>query len=81
MMPDHFIGDALRMELPAIGYNLSQRLAALWPTKALLEGMDGSFNVEGYAHEGHCALVECPTPHSQRLAHYLGTEHRPLYRA
>jgi len=81
MMPDHFIGDALRMELPAIGYNLSQRLAALWPTKALLEGMDGSFNVEGYAHEGHCALVERPTPHSQRLAHYLGTEHRPLYRA
>ncbi len=80
-MPAHFIDDALQQELPAIGYNLSRRLAVLWPDKALLEGMDGSFNVEGYARAGHCALTERPTPHSQRLAHYRGPEHRPFYRA
>jgi len=81
MMPAHFIGDALRAEPAAISYNLSQRLAMLWPDKALLEGMDGAFNVEGYAREGRCALVERPVPHSQRVAHYLGPEQRPLYRA
>jgi len=81
MMPDHFIGDALQFPPTAIGYNLSQRLAALWPDKALLEGLDGSFDVEGYARAGHCALAESRAPHSQRLAHYFGVDHRPLYRA
>jgi len=81
MMPAHFIGDALQYAPTAIGYNLSQRLAALWPDKALLEGLDGSFDVEGYARAGHCALAESRAPHSQRLAYYFGADHRPLYRA
>lgn len=49
---------ALNQRPSAIGYYLGQRLASLFPGKAIFEGMTPAFNVEAWARADLCSLIE-----------------------
>ncbi len=57
MDPEDLIAEALRLPFNAIEFDVSQRLAACYPGKAIIQGGDGLFDVEEYACAGHCHLA------------------------
>src|SRR5690348_2641637 len=56
MYKEQLIREALSLSPNAISYYVSQILADRFPKKALVEGVDGLFDVEEYAHDGHCTI-------------------------
>jgi hypothetical protein len=70
MDKQHFIREALCLPTTAIDYHLSQHLAELFPTKAMIEGTEGLFNVEEYARAGQCTFEFGATVYDQVLTHW-----------
>ena len=54
---EDFIKDALHKPNDYIAYHVGRELAELHPGKAILEGQDGSFDLEEYVCADKCALV------------------------
>jgi SpoVK/Ycf46/Vps4 family AAA+-type ATPase len=54
---EDFIKDALLNPNDYIAYHVGRELAKLHPGKAILEGHDGSFDLEEYVYAEKCALV------------------------
>lgn len=59
----HFISAALQLPVHAIAYEVSVRLSELYPEKALLHGSEWTFDLEGYARAGHCAIAAYAVPY------------------
>lgn len=70
---ERLIDDALHEPAQAISYRLHRWLRGLFPDRALLEGNDQTFNLEGYGRAGHCLLEENALPLSQHLTYWLGS--------
>ena len=65
MKINKLISKSLSLPLAAISYNVSQGLSALYPDKAIVEGSEWSFNVQGYAAENFCTLEPQSYIHNQ----------------
>ncbi|HBE18960.1 MAG TPA: ATPase [Cyanobacteria bacterium UBA11149] len=59
------ITKALNLPSNAIPYYVSQKLAALYPDKAVVEGRDCAFDVESYAREKKCSIEQNMSIHNQ----------------
>jgi AAA+ superfamily predicted ATPase len=77
----HLIGEALCQPLPALSYLISQRLAIANAGKAIVEGEDGSFDLEEYARAGHCTLARRTDLHGQIQSAFDGDENAIVQRA
>jgi ATPase family associated with various cellular activities (AAA) len=66
------IDDILREPMTVMGYELSRRLAALFPDEGVLEGVAPIFNVQAFADAGLCALVPRTEPHGQWTTFWAG---------
>lgn len=75
MEREQLIAEALRLPMSAIEYQVSQRLAAGYPDRALVEGDDRLFNVEEYARAGHCTLERPAAVHNQTTTRWRGPRH------
>jgi len=71
---EHFISAALNLAGNVIGYDVSERLAALYPDRAVVESDSGAFDLEDYAAAGHCTLTPKPTPHPEFMLSWYGPE-------
>ena len=71
---EHFIGAALHLPGTVIGYDVSERLARLYPDRAVIECDSGAFDLEDYARAGHCALAPKPAPHPQLVMSWYGPD-------
>jgi hypothetical protein len=76
---EDFFTDALASPYDLTSYHVSRRLAELFPAKAVVEGDDYSFDLEGYARAGLCEVVAEARPHAQTLTEWEGAG-RPLKR-
>lgn len=65
MSIESLLGAALAQPTNAIAYSVSERLAALFPECAVLEGEVGHCGVEEYARAGHCSLTLKAGAHNQ----------------
>ncbi|HEY5002821.1 MAG TPA: ATP-binding protein [Ktedonobacteraceae bacterium] len=74
MDKERLISEILLLPQTAIEYHLSKQLAELFPTKALIEGDIGNFDVQGYAAAGHCTLTGRTFSYNQVLTHWTGRE-------
>lgn len=63
---EDFIKDALHNPTDYISYHVGRELAKLHPDKAILEGHDGSFDLEEYVCAERCALVHETSIFNQR---------------
>src|SRR5579885_2157761 len=59
----HFISAALHLPGHAIAYEVSVRLAELYPEKALVQGSAWAFDLEGYARAGYCEITAYAVPY------------------
>src|SRR5262245_51374605 len=57
--------DTLRQPLSSLPYDLSQRLAAMHKGRAMLEGDDGDFDVQGFVRAGLAEARILPSIHAQ----------------
>ena len=73
MDTSQLIREALHHPTSAIAYCVSQKLAALYPDRGMVESNDCSFNLEAYSHAQHCTIAPKPIPHSQVLTHWAGS--------
>ncbi len=71
---EHFISTALNLAGNVIGYDVSERLAALYPDRAVVESDSGAFDLEDYAAAGYCTLTPKPTPHPELMLSWYGPE-------
>lgn len=71
---EQLISEALCLRTSAIDYHVSKHLKTLFPDKAFIEGRDGLFNVEEYAHAQHCTLEQKAAFHTQMLTRWVGPE-------
>lgn len=76
---DDFFSDALANPCDLTSYHVSRRLAELFPGRAVLEGEDGSFDLDEYARAGLCEVVVETRTHAQTLTGWDGPT-RPLKR-
>jgi hypothetical protein len=53
---ESLLGDGLQQPVTAIAYEVSRRLAAQFPDKALIEGDSCSFDLRQFVEGGHCTL-------------------------
>lgn len=74
MDKERLISEILLLPQTAIEYHLSKQLAELFPTKALIEGDIGNFDLQGYAAAGHCTLTGRTFNYNQVLTHWRGRE-------
>jgi AAA+ superfamily predicted ATPase len=74
MDKEHLISEILLLPQTAIEYHLSKQLAELFPTKALIEGDIGNFDVQGYAAAGLCTLTGRTFSYNQMTTHWSGRE-------
>ena len=72
MQIDHLILEALSQPKDAINYFVSQALADLFPDRAVLESGDHSFNLEQFAHAGHCKLELSHRLHNRMVTSWHG---------
>ena len=70
----YFISATLHLPGNAITYDVSERLAALFPDRAVIQTNASAFELEDYAAEGHCVLAARPEPHAQRVLEWYGPE-------
>lgn len=73
MNKEQFFSEVLSLPPPAIEYSISERLAALFPNKALIEG-SGHFGVEEYAAAQLCTLTKKTFVYNQVETYWLGPE-------
>jgi len=59
---------ALEMPANAIGYHVTKELAKLFPERAILFGMEGMFELEGYVF-----AMECPFEVDRSVFHHIET--------
>jgi hypothetical protein len=74
MRKEQLMREALSLPTNAIEYYVSQILADMHPQKALVEGGDGLFDIEEYAHAGYCSFEQKAIIYNQVVTHYLGRE-------
>ncbi len=74
MLKEQFISEMLLLPLPAMEYEISKNLSALFPEKALIEGDGGFFNIEGYARAGLCTIKRQTFSYNQVSTHWKGRE-------
>ena len=74
MNQEQLISEALCLPTSAIDYQVSQHLKTLFPDKAFIQGGDGLFNVEEYAHAQHCKLEQKAVIYSQMMTRWIGPE-------
>ena len=67
---DNFITQALELPNDTIAYTVSQRLAALFPNRAILEGEDSTFDLLEYSEAGKCEIVGDPGVYNQISAEW-----------
>jgi hypothetical protein len=72
MDKQRFIHEALCLPSNAIAYHVSQFLAELHPTKTVVEGGDGLFNLEEYARAGNCMLEHRAIVYNQVMTQWVG---------
>jgi hypothetical protein len=60
-----FLSSSLALPVNALGYSVSERLATLFPERAVLEGDMGYCDVDLYAAAGHCSLEPRSDVHNQ----------------
>lgn len=65
MFLETFISEALNEPRAAVAYQVSRRLAELFPDRALVEGDDYDFDLAEYARAGGCVLRREPRVHGQ----------------
>jgi hypothetical protein len=80
MSIEHLIYEGLQHPPTAISYFVSQRLAALYPEKALLETSDASFDLERYAAARQCAAARHPDLHAQVGTSWWGEPGKGLWK-
>ncbi|MBD2358643.1 AAA family ATPase [Tolypothrix sp. FACHB-123] len=73
------ITESLSLPNNAIAYHISQELAAIYPRKFLLEGNDGTFNLEKYAEANLCKIQHHASIHNQIFTAWDGMENQ-LYK-
>jgi len=74
MDKERLIDEILLLPQTAIEYHFSRQLAELFPTKALIEGDIGNFDLQGYANAGHCTLTGRTFAYNQVLTYWKGRE-------
>lgn len=75
MNKEELITEVLCLPYTAIEYAISERLAKLFPDKALIEGYNnGYFDVEAYAEAGLCLLTAKTFLHNQKMTHWMQPE-------
>lgn len=62
---DNFITQALELPNDTIAYTVSQRLADLFPNRAILEGSDSTFDLLEFSEAGKCEIVGDPGVYNQ----------------
>ena len=73
---EQLFSEALSLSPNAVGYYVSQRLAELFPDKAILQTTDSDFGVEAYAQVGLCTLTPRLFPHGETEIYWDVTEKR-----
>ncbi len=63
-----FLSTALALPTTAIAYSVSEKLAGLFPDRAILEGEQAYCDIEKYAHAGLCTLRLKSDVHNQLSA-------------
>ncbi len=63
-----FLNNALSLPQSAIAYTVSEKLATLFPDRAILEGPLGYCDIEEYARAGLCALTQRSDVHNQLVS-------------
>lgn len=58
MTIENFIRDALYKPNDYIGYHVGRRLAELHPDKSVVAGQTWYFDLEDFARDGHCSVME-----------------------
>jgi AAA+ superfamily predicted ATPase len=77
MRIQQLIIEALRLPNNAISYHISQELAAMYPTKALLESNDCTFNFEWYAEQTKlCTIKQDDSIHNQIVSSWNGMDNK-----
>jgi AAA+ superfamily predicted ATPase len=69
MSMENFIKEALYKPNDYIAYHVARELAELHPQKAIVEGLTGYFDVEAYARDERCSIVE-----QKSVFHHARTE-------
>lgn len=69
---ENIIGETLALPADAIGYRVSQQLAAVYPLRSVVEGSGGSFDLHAYGRAGLCAIRDAETVHNQVTTHWYG---------
>lgn len=67
---DNFITQALELPNDTIAYTVSQRLAALFPNRTIIEGSDYTFDLLEYSEAGKCEIVGDPGVYNQTSAEW-----------
>jgi hypothetical protein len=70
MDKQQFIREALCLPTSAIDYHVSQYLSEQFPTKAMIEGNEGLFNIEEFATSGQCTFEFGAIVYDQVLTHW-----------
>ena len=74
MEKEQFIREALCLPESAIDYHVSMYLSTLFPERALLQGEEGSFDIEEFAQVGHCNFTYKATVYNQIMANWQAPE-------
>jgi AAA+ superfamily predicted ATPase len=75
MNKEELVTEVLCLPYTAIEYAISERLAKLFPDKALVEGNNyGFFDVEKYAGTGQCVLTAKTFLHNQKMTYWMQPE-------
>ncbi len=75
MNKEELITEVLCLPYTAIEYAISERMAKLFPDKALIEGNNyGYFDVETYAEAGQCVLTAKTFLHNQKMTYWMQPE-------
>lgn len=72
----HLVTKALSSSTNAIAYEVSRGLAALYPHKVLIEGIDESFKLQHYAYANLCEIKDNKQIHNQALTSCNGMENK-----
>lgn len=75
-----FISEALSEPRSAIAYQVSRRLAELFPDRAVVEGDDCDFDLAEYARSGGCTLRREPSVHGQVATGWDRDRASPVHR-
>ena len=74
-----FISEALCRPTDYISYSVSEKLAEMYPDRAIVEGESVFFDLEEFARAGHCELVGERAVHNQTTTAWQGAD-EPLAR-